>query len=302
MKTVRKTLTVNLLASRYFSFIIIFLFSSCNFGVIEPVIIESGNLEDGHKICIIGDSGMGNDGQRIVSSALQSENCNKIYLLGDAVYNDGIESASDPQLAEKFLKPYHELLKTTEFYILMGNHDYKTNPRAWIDIAKKYKNINFPEVVYANIFGDLCIIAFDTNDYFLQQINWIDKIKPRLNKCKLTISMGHHPYYSVGSHGDANFIIKKFLEKTALKVSDAYFAGHDHNLSDEGMYDRTHLFVSGAASKLRALKSKPRVWAKSKLGYIRLTIKRVTELKVSFSFITVDPKTTKKSIDHSGIL
>ncbi len=93
------------------------------------------------KICFLGDSGQDNEEQYLVASFLEKEGCSQVRHTGDIIYPSGIKSADDPLYQERFYLPYKNILQTTPFYLVLGNHDrYKkggANPNAWLDVAKK---------------------------------------------------------------------------------------------------------------------------------------------------------------------
>lgn len=258
-------------------------------------IIKHEELSASSKICIIGDAGTGESSQYDVAKMLEDENCDHIRYVGDVIYQFGITSSLDPQFKSKFYNPYKNLLEAkpvVPFYMALGNHDYYGNPNSWIDLAKKYPDsIIYPKSYYAESWGDICFITFDTNTGFEEQIKWLDSIKKLLDtSCKLSLAFGHHPYLSVGEHGDATSKVKIFLESTVVGKMDIYFAGHDHNLSDEGEVKGTTFIVSGAGAKLRPLEKKPRVFAVSELGYVTLEVTR-NELNVpiaDYKFVTLN--------------
>ena len=104
----------------------------------------------------------------------------------------------------------------------------------------------------------------------------------------------------MGAHGDADSDDKDFLEEHVIGRFDAYFSGHDHDLSDEGEVDGTRLIVSGAAGKLRPLDAEPRDYAISALGYVTLTIKRDNgPASIDYEFIVIDPENGREVV-HQG--
>jgi tartrate-resistant acid phosphatase type 5 len=277
-------------------------FVSCKYISTKPEVIEAQAFDDGDKICLVGDTGTGTDKQYLVAHAMEEENCTQIHILGDVIYQNGLKSKDDPQFFEKFKEPYKRLLWDTPIYIGLGNHDYHLNPKAWLDLAKIHENIEMPSDFYAYIHDDICLVTLDTNAYFIRQIKWLKKTASILKNCQYTIMMGHMPYISSGKHGNAPGMFKKFFKNTILKYADAYIAGHDHHLSDEGVHGGVHHFVSGAGAKLRGLKRKPDVWGESKLGFMTINVERNTDLKLRFEFITVDVNSGDRSLAHSGYL
>ena len=262
-------------------------------------------VKSGHRICVIGDSGMGNEHQYRVADALRQEKCDAIHVVGDIIYKYGLVSTKDPQFQSKFYKPYKKLIEEDKipFYLALGNHDYLSKPAVWLKLAKKYPNkIIFPSFFYAQDYGDVCLVTFDSNRHFKEQYLWLEKmVKPKLqSKCRFSMAFAHHPYFSVGKHGDAKGGTKEFLEKSVVGVFDVFFSGHDHHLSDEGSVKETRLIISGAAAKLRPLKSPQRIYAISEFGYVVLDIERHGEqLTGRYQFMTV-PVEGPVQVVHQG--
>ncbi|WP_157954306.1 metallophosphoesterase [Saccharospirillum mangrovi] len=261
--------------------------SACTSSTTEWAENTPGNLPDQYRICVLGDAGTGKAEQYQVKDALLHEGCDELRMVGDVIYENGITSADDPQLYDKFLTPYADLLSDRPFYIAMGNHDHKADDTAWIDVAQTHENVIFPSQYYATRRGDLCFITLDTEASYLAQVRWVHNLEPAMSDCALRIAFGHHPYFSSGHHGDANPGMKLFLRTTVMGDTDLYIAGHDHQLSDEGQLENTRLLISGAAGKLRNLKEVPRVWGVSQLGYLVLIVHRDPDL-LEYQFKTVE--------------
>lgn len=252
---------------------------------------------------MFGDSGHGNSGQLLVASALEKEGCNEIRHTGDIIYPSGIKDTSDKLLQSAFVNPYKNLFPTIPFYLVVGNHDYRGNESAWIDVAKKFPQVNFPALHFADTHGDVCFINFDTEGVitYPAQDSYVEAVKAELNNsCRLSVAIGHHPYLSAGQHGDATAGVKEFVEGTILGHFDIYLSGHDHNLSDEGEVSGTRFFVSGAGGELRDLARKGRVWAMSNLGYLTLTYENDGQTpSFDFNFIAVASDGARRVV-HSG--
>lgn len=209
------------------------------------------------KVCFVGDLGPANKEQAWVIDKLMEQKCDQVRIVGDIVYNDGIEDIDDPQLKTKFLDPFKKLLTTTPVYLVAGNHDYHEDPEAWLEVAKKYKNVKMPNMYYFEKFSKVCFMAFDTTPfhklrlYFTRkrQESWVLKKLKALKECNISIGWGHHPFRSSGGHGDASGSWKDFFKDYLLGKLDYFVAGHDHILSDEGEHGGTHHFVSGGGGK-----------------------------------------------------
>lgn len=268
-----------------------------------PNLYRGEAYQKGHKVCVFGDSGHGNSDQLLVASALEKEGCNEIRHTGDIVYPSGIKNTSDKLLQARFITPYKNLFPTIPFYLVVGNHDYAGNESAWIDVSKKYPQIKFPSLHYADIHGDVCFVNFDTDGVktYAAQGRYLEAVKSEIgSSCRLSVAVGHHPYLSAGQHGDATAGVKEFVEENILGHFDIYMSGHDHNLSDEGEVSGTRFFVSGAGGELRKLDHKGRVWALSNLGYLTLTYQNEAQIpSFDFNFIAVG-KDGARQVVHSG--
>ena len=142
---------------------------------------------------------------------------------------------------------------------------------------------------YDVVAGPVHLFAWDTN-YLVHQCDELatnceltgsEKLDgPRHSKATWRLVLGHHPYFSNGEHGDAGTFregsgfavwpgkgFRKLMDDHVLGVADLYLAGHDHNLQaypDATIHrgrvpgrNRTAVVVSGAGSKLTALREIP---------------------------------------------
>jgi predicted phosphodiesterase len=287
---------------------LIFITSACYKIPNDPnpgKIIKHEKLSEGHKVCVIGDSGKKSKGQRLVADALMKEGCNQVRHTGDIIYPSGIKNPEDPEFMERFYNYYSPIMDAgVPFYMTMGNHDYKLNPAAWLELNNRYEMIKFPSMYYMDIYEDICFVSLDTNSQFTKQYKWVNKIrKENQEKCKLTLAFAHHPLYSSGKHGDAILQFKLFLKKTIEGKFDAYFAGHEHNQEDYGVKKGTHYFVSGGAGEYRYIKTTPPVWAQAKLGYMVFTVHYTNNQPfLKYIFYSISDTTGEKRIEHTGVL
>lgn len=250
---------------RIYIFFVLMTAFSCSKGPGEPGKLIEIPSSDQAKYCFFGDGGTGSDGQLMVAKLLAREKCDIYFYLGDLVYPSGIQSAQDPDLEKLFFAPYQELLQSAPLVIMMGNHDYKGDMDAWIEIASKHKNLVYPGHYFQIISNDICFLVLNTTDQKFIQADWLSGID--VSACDQTLLLGHHPLKSSGKHLKPYFPLNIFLEYAASKA-DVFVSGHDHHLSYEGRVGEVHQFVSGAAGQLRALDASIPVWGKSQLGYL----------------------------------
>lgn len=252
------------------------------------------------NILAVGDTGKGNEDQFRVGQAMAREcrqiQCEFALLLGDNIYQVGIDSPSDPQMIEKFEKPYAEF--PAPFYVALGNHDYGKLADEWhkgdyqIEYSKKYPKYFLPNYYYAFEKGETLFIVLDTSRYFhdkdsAKQTTFV-KDQIAKSKAKWKVVVAHHPYISNGKHGNAgNYdgvpfppysgsVIKNLVEKELCGKIDIYISGHDHNLQTlqgRGKCAQTLFVVSGTgASTDDKLKGKnPTLFQSAELGYSSLS-------------------------------
>jgi predicted phosphodiesterase len=257
-------------------------------------------LPAGSKLCLLGDTGMGNAAQRRVATALASEGCDQVRILGDIIYNDGLrpgrdvvtadacngrESRINPlanQFCARFFNIYRGLLQeqAVPFHLVMGNHDHRGDTGLWLSAADNYPAIIFPNHFYAEAYGDVCILSLDTlllgqREY--GQEDWLqDALKELQSTCKLSIALGHVAYLSVGEkHGNAKGKERKFLHRNVVGHVDAYLSGHEHNLQVLEEQGTLLLVAGGGGGKLTPIADHAKAhYAKSSLGFVTLEVNR----------------------------
>lgn len=208
--------------------------------------------------CFVGDTGHVTKVQKKVAKSLSISSCNVIWHTGDIIYPDGISSKKDPRFTTNFLEPFAEVFKKNiPFFLTLGNHDYKKEPQAYIEIAKDNPLINYPNNYYFKDYNKLCFFALDTTIYdklylfYLRgkQSKWL-KMKKEDSKdsCKLSVVVAHHPLFSSGDRKEATPQLARFLSKEVFGAFDLYVAGHNHVLADEGERQGTRQLISGTGS------------------------------------------------------
>lgn len=196
-----------------------------------------------------------------------------VITTGDNFYPDGVYTTEDEQWKTSFENIYTAPSLYKRWYVTLGNHDYRRNPKAEIDYTKKSERWYMPARYYSEIIkiDDTAAVLFlfiDTSPFVKsyysgghgdvaeqnseKQLMWIDSTLSSA-KTKWKLIVGHHPVITGGEHGNTKELIeslKPLLEKNKV---NAYFCGHDHDmqhLKDEGV----HYFVSGAGSATRTCK------------------------------------------------
>jgi hypothetical protein len=182
----------------------------------------------------MGDVGKGNTAQREVAVVIRdlcaAEGCDFVVLLGDNIYDAGVDSVTDPQWAMKFEDPYRDI--DLPFYAVLGNHDYggcaAENPLtgdclseqgglgnefelgalevAYTDVSMKW---TMPATFYTFQFENVGFIALDTNSILWDDTSngdqraWWSTAMSEVGTADWIIALGHHPYLSNGAHGNA---------------------------------------------------------------------------------------------------
>lgn len=273
-------------------------------------IFNKDEIKNTDNICVIGDAGHGTDAQVLVGRALVEKKCIHVWYVGDVIYPYGLTDVKDTNFEKKFSIPYKPLIESNffkQFHIALGNHDYKGNIWVWSELAKIHPYLFAPSLYYVENFKGVCFFVLDSDHYMhltdfqnqKREIEWLDyQTKNLKNNCQVSVAIAHHPYISSGFHGNAAKTLANFYEGHVVGKMDFLIAGHDHQLSDEGLYQGTRLLISGAASEnkgvLRTTYQRTYQEAK-KLGFIVLNI---DPKKVQYEFITVaaDPSDNKKPV------
>jgi len=220
----------------------------------------------GQNVCFVGDTGRGTADQYKVVKAMAFSGCKTVFHLGDVIYEKGISSAEDPLLLSRFMAPNALLFaKGVPFYMELGNHDYAGNELAWLEVAKKYPLVKYPKQFHEVKIGDYCFVGIDLDFGGKEQKQFVDKKRDCIR-----VAYGHYPYKSSGEHGNAWFMRWFFLKRHIFGQYDFYVSGHDHQLSDEGVFDGTRQLISGAGASTRILVKKPKIWGSSQIGFLLL--------------------------------
>lgn len=270
----------------------------------ENVFNKKEKIKD-KNICIIGDAGHGTNSQKEIGDHLVLEKCEHVYYVGDIIYPKGLKNENDHQFQTHFYQPYEKLIKSPffkGFHIILGNHDYKGDRQVYKKLSKIYPFILENDSFYIEQYEDMCFFIFDTTPFAWNLTGWErGSQKPWLKKqseflakeCKGTFAFAHHPYISSGMHGDASGELKEFHEENVIGHFDFLFTGHDHHLSDEGEYQGTKLYVSGAGDEYRGRRRTP--YQKGHIGSERGFLKlRIKDDKASLQFVLIDKKGRKK--------
>ncbi len=235
---------------------------------------------------------------------------------GDNFYPSGVISEWDPLWKYSFEDIYTDFHLQWDWYPVLGNHDYKSNPDAQVKYSTISRRWKMPARYYSRLFtlpGDttskVLILFIDTNPLIpefyanpeygpnvkgqdtLKQKKWIEKELSRNDpKIKWRIVVGHHPMYTGGTRTDGydTKAIRSSLGPLLKKYKvDVYLAGHEHSLQHIYHEGPLHHIISGAASeKTKAVLIPGSKMAASEYGF--------------FTFSVLADKMIIQAIDYTG--
>lgn len=212
-----------------------------------------------------------------------TENPNDFILsLGDNFYPKGVVSEHDPLWHYSFENIYTDFSLQWDWYPILGNHDYISDPDAQVRYSAISRRWKMPSRYYSKevnlkdgdkvlmVFIDTCplIPEFHDNPQYApwvgnqlpkKQLEWIDDtLKNAGPDVKWKMVIGHHPIYTVGPRikNYDTLAVRKVLEDILERNKvDVYLSGHDHSLQHLKTEGYTHHFISGAGSEVTPVTS-----------------------------------------------
>jgi hypothetical protein len=225
------------------------------------------------RFIVMGDTGEGNPEQVQVAESIaalcEREGCEFVFLLGDNIYDSGVESTDDSGWAERFEEPYAGV--DLPFYAVLGNHDYGGDLFGFelgglgnefdkglieVDYSQVSEKWRMPATHYTLRVGGVGFIALDTNSILWDntehgdQYAWYPTALQEIAGSDWVFVMGHHPYRSNGDHGNAGNYdapelngwevpnplpiqngddMQAFYEDVVCGTADFLLTGHDHS-------------------------------------------------------------------------
>ncbi|OJV54166.1 MAG: acid phosphatase [Bacteroidetes bacterium 43-16] len=205
---------------------------------------------------------------------------NFIISVGDNFYPDGVQSAQDPSWNSSFENIYSNHMLFSDWWVVLGNHDYKGNIQAQIDYSKISRRWNMPATYFSRKIKlengkELLLVFLDTNPFVTSyyeksgnmrenlalqdtaaQYKWLkETLADTATNIHWKIVVGHHPMYSGGMRKgkkDTEEIRLKFESLFNAHKVDAYICGHEHDLQIiKPAQQFTTQFLSGAACEVR---------------------------------------------------
>jgi len=260
----------------------------------SPTHLESEDIQQMYKpkdeydmhFMVVGDWGRnGADHQVAVARQMgqwAEQHANDFIIsTGDNFYPSGVVSEHDPLWHYSFENIYTAFSLQWDWYPILGNHDYKSDPDAQVRYSNISRRWKMPSRYYSKVFslrdGRKVLMAFiDTNPLIPEfyanseygphvagqqperQLAWLDQLL-RDSDAHWKIVVGHHPLYTAGPR-TTNYdtlAVRKALESIFEERGvDMYLSGHEHSLQHLKVADRKfHQFISGAGSEVTAVKS-----------------------------------------------
>ncbi len=232
------------------------------------VSVSNGQTPQGEKVSnfpgtlsfyVIGDWGRdGKHGQREVNEAMTKTTSTIapkfIISTGDNFYPDGVKTVEDKQWQTSFEDIYTASGLQCPWYVVLGNHDYHSNPQAEVEYSKSNKRWTMPARYYyksmeigtdSRVTADFIFIdtspledQYYSEEYkqglltqdTTRQLRWIDSLLQQ-SKARWKFVVGHHHVYTAGKRASEVADLRKHLERIVIRNNvDVYFCGHEHSL------------------------------------------------------------------------
>ncbi|CDS92021.1 metallophosphoesterase [Sphingobacterium faecium] len=263
-------------------------------------------LKDGFTFLALGDFGrVGEYYQKDVAAELGRTaitlDAEFIVSVGDNFYPSGVASTQDQHWKSSFEEIYTHPNLYQDWYVILGNHDYRGNISAQIDYTQISRRWNMPSPYFKKKFkledgSTLLMVFMDTNPFIesyhhndgkypdlaqqdtVAQKKWlIETLSDTDPAIKWKVVVGHHPLYSGGKRKD-NKDTKSFEAKFATLFDQygvqAYICGHEHDLQVIRPKNRfTTQFLTGAGSEVRPTGEREgTIFAAAEPGFMAFTI------------------------------
>ena len=268
--------------------------------------------DDDYTFIVVGDWGRnGHFAQRSVAQwmdiASYQFDAQMIISTGDNFYDNGVASVNDPYWQTSYESVYHGPHLFIDWYVILGNHDYRGNWQAQIDYSAVSRRWNMPAQYFDKLIplengGKLHLVFLDTSplnpDYQHEakyretqrqnsqaQLAWAEKTLQQHQDADWTLVIGHHPLYSSGKRYGKTDAVRGVIEPLLEKYHvDAYIAGHEHDLQHNQPPGTTvEHFVSGGGSEIRPVGQREfTTFAKSSAGF---AVVRVNQQHTTLEFV-----------------
>jgi tartrate-resistant acid phosphatase type 5 len=196
-----------------------------------------------------------------------------VISTGDNFYPKGVVSERDPLWNFSFENVYRAHALQCDWYPVLGNHDYGSDPDAQVRYSEVSRRWKMPARYYSKAIsmgrgkGTALFVMLDTNSMIdssravetQAQLGWLDATLSQASAdVKWKIVVGHHPAYTVGPRIEHRqvFVMRDTLTELFNRHKvDLYLSGHEHSMQHLKPDGFTHQVVSGAGSELTPVKS-----------------------------------------------
>lgn len=176
-----------------------------------------------------------------------------VVAAGDVHHFEGVRSVNDPLWMTNYELIYSHPELMLPWYLILGNHEYRSNSQAVIDYTNVSARWRMPDRYYTKVLenDDITVRLVmidtaplidkyrkDTEDYpdaALQDMNkqlaWIDSVLTSAKEDWVLV-VGHHPIYAETSKSDSERgDLQKRLDTILRKHNNVsmYLCGHIHN-------------------------------------------------------------------------
>jgi hypothetical protein len=197
-----------------------------------------------------------------------------VISTGDNFYPNGVQSTRDPHWWKSFEDIYHQHALQVDWFVVLGNHDYRGDPDAEVEYTKVSRRWRMPSRYFAEtvVLDDdttsALFVYVDTSPFIddyrqdtvkykvagtdpAAQLRWIDSTLAAA-RTPWKFVVGHHHIYSGGRRTTQLELERQLVPLLERHRVKAYFNGHEHDLQHIVRPGGTvHYFVSGAGSEVR---------------------------------------------------
>jgi tartrate-resistant acid phosphatase type 5 len=267
---------------------------------VSRVVEDLGVDDDVFSFLVIGDFGRnGYYGQtevaQMMDQAAHHLDIEFVVTTGDNFYDNGVASVNDPLIQSSFEDVYTGSSLLVDWWVSLGNHEYRGNVQALIDYSEVSRRWNLPARYYSKTFdgeenGQIDLFVLDTSPlnapYYSEakysavaledssaQLKWLDTALAS-SEADWKIVIGHHPLLTGGKRADEPRDVSERLQPILARHQvDAYFAGHEHDLQHLVSSRGTNVFISGAGSEIRPTGTIPETkFAEARNGFMAVSI------------------------------
>jgi 3',5'-cyclic AMP phosphodiesterase CpdA len=189
----------------------------------------------GFSFAVVGDSGSGGKGQRMVAALLGRLEPDLILHTGDVVYPAGQERHYD----RRFFAPYGELIKKVPVFPVLGNHDVRNGAAFLRNFHPPLDRPGSTKRYYSFDWGETHFVALDSELYHgdegaspQQQKAFLERDLAAAGE-RLKIAFLHRSPYGSSRHGGDERVREELAPVFESHGVNLVFAGHDH------VYERT---------------------------------------------------------------